>query len=132
MIRRSDLSEISLRIAREIPESKIRNRELRRLDCLVVDPSISFSSEELEKKKDNEPIDTVKTLHGEMKIFVSPKYPKKFVACYKGIIIYGIDCYEIDPPTGILWKKGNIIAQITTLDSEEKRKKGTRDGWRVI
>lgn len=44
MIRRSDLSEISLQIVREMPDSEIRNRELRRLDCLAVDPSISFSS----------------------------------------------------------------------------------------
>jgi len=47
MISRSDLSEISLRIAREMPNSQIKTRELMRLDRLAVSPSISLFSQEV-------------------------------------------------------------------------------------
>lgn len=46
MIRRSDLSEISRQIAREMPYSETRNRELHRLDYLAVQPFVVIEGEE--------------------------------------------------------------------------------------
>ena len=68
--------------------------------------------------------DSVRTVHGELKIYENHKKPGKFVACYLNAIIYDIDYYQIMGYTVFLWRDGDIVAQITPRDSEEWRKNG--------
>ena len=70
--------------------------------------------------------DSVRTVHGEMKIYEHSEKPGKFVACYMEVIIYDIDYYQIMGYTVYLWRDGDTIAQITPRDNEEWRENGEK------